>query len=237
MNAKATEGRRLLVVDDDERLRTLLAEYLGGRNFEVDVAPTGEDGLAKLGAAEFDLVILDLMLPGADGLEVCRHIRATSSIPIVMLTARGEDMDRIVGLELGADDYLPKPFNPRELLARVQAVLRRTAAADVEGPALLRAGPLALDPSRRIAWLEDSELDLTSTEFDLLRTLVASAGRVVPRERLMEEARGTEFASFERSVDVHVSHIRKKLGDDPKRPRLIKTVRGVGYFVPKEPPA
>jgi DNA-binding response OmpR family regulator len=237
MNAKATEGRRLLVVDDDERLRTLLAEYLGGRNFEVDVAPTGEDGLAKLGAAEFDLVILDLMLPGADGLEVCRQIRATSSIPIVMLTARGEDMDRIVGLELGADDYLPKPFNPRELLARVQAVLRRTAAADVEGPALLRAGPLALDPSRRIAWLEDSELDLTSTEFDLLRTLVASAGRVVPRERLMEEARGTEFASFERSVDVHVSHIRKKLGDDPKRPRLIKTVRGVGYFVPKEPPA
>jgi len=236
MSSKAPEVRRLLVVDDDERLRALLAEYLGGRGFHVDTAPTGEDGLARLAAEPLDLVILDLMLPGADGLEICRRIRATSTVPIVMLTARGEDLDRIVGLELGADDYLAKPFNPRELLARVQAVLRRTSAAQEGGPPLLRAGPLSLDPSRRLAWLDGAELDLTSTEFDLLRTLVAAAGRVVPRERLMEEARGTEFASFERSVDVHVSHIRKKLGDDPKRPRLIKTVRGVGYFVPKEPP-
>lgn len=236
MNAGSAEGRRLLVVDDDERLRGLLAEYLGGRGFLVEAVPTGEDGLERLQGQTFDLVILDLMLPGADGLEVCRRIRGSANrVPIVMLTARGEDLDRIVGLELGADDYLPKPFNPRELLARVQAVLRRSAGPTE--PELLRAGPLSVDAARRLAWIEDVELDLTSTEFDILRTLVASAGRVVPRERLMESARGADFASFERSVDVHVSHIRRKLGDDSRRPRLLKTVRGVGYFVPKDPPA
>lgn len=236
MSAMATEGRRLLVVDDDDRLRTLLAEYLGGRGFDIEAVPTGEDGLRRLQERQFDLVILDLMLPGADGLEVCRRIRAHSKIPVVMLTARGEDMDRIVGLELGADDYLPKPFNPRELLARVQAVLRRARSTSEPSSELLLAGPLRIDPARRIAWRDDVELELTSTEFDILRTLVAAAGRVVPRDRLMEEARGADFASFDRSVDVHVSHIRRKLGDDPRRPRLIKTVRGVGYFVPREAP-
>jgi len=233
VGSDATEARRLLVIDDDERLRSLLAEYLGGRGYAVDTVATGEAGLAALEREHFDLVVLDLMLPGIDGLEICRRIRGSSSIPIVMLTARGEDMDRIVGLELGADDYLPKPFNPRELLARVQAVLRRARGAPE--PELLQVGSLSLDPARRTAFMGEQELELTSTEFDILRTLVAAAGRVVPRERLMEAARGADFASFDRSVDVHVSHIRRKLGDDPRRPKLVKTVRGVGYFVPREP--
>jgi len=233
VGSDATEARRLLVIDDDERLRSLLAEYLGGRGYAVDTVATGEAGLAALEREHFDLVVLDLMLPGIDGLEICRRIRGSSSIPIVMLTARGEDMDRIVGLELGADDYLPKPFNPRELLARVQAVLRRARGAPE--PELLQVGSLSLDPARRTAFMGEQELELTSTEFDILRTLVAAAGRVVPRERLMEAARGADFASFDRSVDVHVSHIRRKLGDDPRRPKLVKTVQGVGYFVPREP--
>ncbi len=221
------------MVDDDERLRELLAEYLGGRGFAVASVESGEAALERLQQETFDLVVLDLMLPGADGLEVCRRIRATSRLPIVMLTARGEDTDRIVGLEVGADDYLPKPFNPRELLARIEAVLRRATSSNAEDG--LVAGRLRVDPSRRGVYLDGVEVELTSTEFDILRTLVAAAGRVVPRERLMEEARGAEFAAFDRSIDVHVSHIRRKIGDDPRRPRLVKTVRGVGYFVPREP--
>ncbi|NJK89745.1 MAG: response regulator [Myxococcales bacterium] len=230
----ASETKKLLVVDDDERLRSLLSEYLGGRGFDVVSVGTGEEALEAARRHAVDLVILDLMLPGADGFSVCRRLRATSNLPIIMLTARGDETDRIVGLELGADDYLPKPFNPRELLARVQAVLRRSLDS-ASKPAVLKVGPLTVDTARRVARLGEDEVDLTSTEFDLLRTLVAQAGEVVAREHLMEAARGSEFASFDRSVDVHVSHIRRKLGDDPKRPRWIKTVRGIGYFVPKEP--
>ncbi len=226
--------RTVLVIDDDARLRELLTEYLGSRGFEVACAPDGERGLERLRAGGIDLVVLDLMMPGIDGLEVCRQARGWSSVPIVMLTARGEDTDRIVGLELGADDYLAKPFNPRELVARITAVLRRAGgAADEE--ARLVAGPLVVDPDRRAATLEGDALDLTTTEFDILRALVANAGRVIPRDRLMELARGEEWASFERSADVHISHLRRKLGDDPRAPRFIKTVRGVGYTMPRNP--
>jgi DNA-binding response OmpR family regulator len=230
----ATTALTLLVVDDDQRLRELLAEYLTKRGFAVRTAANGTLGLEALASGPANLVILDLTMPDLDGLEVCRRIRATSRVPVIMLTARGEETDRIVGLELGADDYLPKPFNPRELLARIHAVLRRTRPASdhEEGPRSV--GGLSMDPAaRRASWL-GAELDLTSTEFDLLWVLVRSAGRVVSREGLMEQARGSDFAAFDRSIDVHISHIRKKLGDDPRQPRLLKTVRGVGYMIAKE---
>ncbi|MCB9763469.1 MAG: response regulator transcription factor [Alphaproteobacteria bacterium] len=226
--------QRILVIDDDARIRELLAEYLGGRGFDVETAPDGEAGLERLRAGGVDLVVLDVMMPGKDGFQVCRELRAGSTLPVIMLTARGDDFDRIVGLELGADDYLPKPFNPRELLARIQAVLRRTSPATLEDQ-VLRAGPITVDPDRRAVHLDGELVDLTTTEFEILRALVANAGRVIPRERLMELARGEEFAAFDRSVDVHVSHIRRKLGDDPKSPTFIKTVRGVGYSVPRDP--
>lgn len=225
---------RLLIIDDDDRIRDLLAEYLGGRGFEVETAADGSLGLQALRGGSFDLVVLDVMMPGKDGFEVLRELRSDSSLPVIMLTARGDDFDRIVGLELGADDYLPKPFNPRELLARIQAVLRRSGASD-SPDASVSAGPLRVDPDRREVRLDGELLDLTTTEFEILRILVANAGRVIPRERLMELARGAEYAAFDRSVDVHVSHIRRKLGDDPRRPRFIKTVRGVGYTLPRQP--
>lgn len=224
----------VLVIDDDPRLAALLAEYLAARGFQVLTASDGRSGLDRLHAGGVDLVVLDVMLPDTDGFELCRAIRAESSIPIVMLTARGEDTDRIVGLELGADDYLPKPFNPRELLARIKAVLRR-AGPTVEGEdASLLAAGIRVDPARREVTVDGRRVELTTTEFDVLRALVAAAGRVVPRERLMELARGADWAAFERSVDVHISHLRRKLGDDPRRPTRIKTIRGVGYMVPRD---
>jgi len=226
--------RTLLVIDDDERLRSLLAEYLGGRGYKVLTAEGGESGLARLRTGGVDLVVLDVMMPEIDGFEVCRRLRGFSKVPVIMLTARGDELDRIVGLEIGADDYMPKPFNPRELLARIQAVLRRTEATPQVERAL-KAGPLAVDVDRRVATLRGDDLQLTTTEFEILRTLVANAGRVIPRERLMELARGEEWAAFDRSVDVHISHLRRKLGDDSRQPVFIKTVRGVGYTMPRDP--
>ncbi len=222
----------VLVIDDDPGLSGLLAEYLGSRGFRVDVAGDGPGGLERLRGGGVDLVVLDVMMPGMDGFEVLRELRRDAAIPVVMLTARGEDMDRIVGLELGADDYVTKPFNPRELLARIKAVLRRTAAAPDEEAAIAAAG-IRVDPARREASVDGVVVDLTTTEFDILRVLVAAAGRVIPRERLMELARGEEWAAYERSVDVHISHLRRKLGDDPRQPTRIKTVRGVGYLCPR----
>ena len=222
---------RILVIDDDPGLTDLLSEYLQARGLAVVTAPDGERGLERLRSGGIDLVILDVMMPGKDGFEVCREIRAGSSVPVIMLTARGDDLDRIIGLELGADDYLPKPFNPRELLARIRAVLRRQGAAPNATEAISAAG-VRLDPERREVQVDGEPVELTTTEFEILRVLVGSAGRVVPRERLMELARGPDWAAFERSVDVHVSHLRRKLGDDPRAPRRIKTVRGVGYMVP-----
>ena len=224
---------KLLVVDDDPRLLELLAEYLGGRGFDIVTAPDGVKGLELVRMGGVDLVVLDVMLPGKDGFEVCREIRKTSQVPVVMLTARGDDTDRIVGLEIGADDYLQKPFNPRELLARVNAVMRRTRDDRTADSETFEAAGIRVDTARREATVGGQPVELTTTEFDILRALVSSAGRVIPRERLMELARGEEWAAYDRGVDVHISHLRKKLGDDPRQPRLIKTVRGIGYLVPR----
>jgi DNA-binding response OmpR family regulator len=226
----------LLVIDDDPGIASLLVEYLGARGFRVESVPSGQQGLLRLKRGGIDLVVLDVMMPGMDGFETCRAIRrgdgGVAHLPVIMLTARGDDFDRIVGLELGADDYMPKPFNPRELLARIQAVLRRTRRPTTQVDPILEASGIRMDPARRECTVDGAAVDLTTTEFDLLHALVAAAGRVIPREGLMAAARGDAYAAFDRSVDVHVSHLRRKLGDDPRKPRRIKTIRGVGYLVP-----
>jgi DNA-binding response OmpR family regulator len=223
-----TRQSRVLLIDDDEALGTLLTEYLGQFGFAVTAKAHPEDGLHALGASPPDVLVLDVMLPGMDGFEVCRKVRAASRVPIVMLTARGDVMDRIVGLELGADDYLPKPFEPRELVARLQAVLRRGAAPDEAGETL-RLGTLEVELDARRVRLGGRPLELTTAEFELLALLVRRRGRVLSRERIMEATRGVDWEAFDRSVDVLVSRLRQKLGDDPRQPTFIKTVRGVGY--------
>jgi DNA-binding response OmpR family regulator len=218
-----------LLVEDDARLGAMVAEYLGRHDLDVTVAPDGERGLAALRRGRFDVVLLDVMLPGIDGLEVCRRIRATpgwGALPVLMLTARGEDVDKIVGLELGADDYLAKPFNPRELLARIRAVLRRGADAP---RAVFSAGALAIDFEAREVTLDGKRVVLTHHEFELLAALARAGGRVLSRDQLMDALRGQEHEAFDRSIDVHVSKLRAKLEKDPRAPRYIKTVRGVGY--------
>jgi DNA-binding response OmpR family regulator len=226
----------VLLIDDDARLGALVAEYLGKHEIDVTVVGDGERGLAALRKGRFDVVLLDLMLPGADGLEVCRRIRAlpqVARVPIIMLTAKGEDVDRIVGLELGADDYVPKPFNPRELLARMRAVLRRSAAAATAEPSAprFRAGDLEIDFEAREVTLDGQRQALTHYEFELLATLARAAGRPLSREQLLDALKGTEYEAFDRSIDVHISKLRQKLEADSKAPRLIKTVRGVGYLL------
>jgi len=222
---------RALLVEDDPRLAALTREYLGGHGVAVEVVADGRRGLAEAQRGGWDVVLLDLMLPGLPGLELCRELRARSDVPIIVLTARGEEADRVMGLELGADDYLAKPFSPRELLARIRAVTRR--AKGRAGPALkaVKVGALVIDPSARSVTLSGQAVELTAYEFALLHALAERAGRVLSREQLMEFARGSPEDSFDRSVDVHVSRLRQKLGDDPKRPRLIKTVRGSGYVL------
>ena len=217
---------RVLIIDDDERLGALLHEYLGRFGFDVRTAAHPEAGLRRLKSESPDIVILDVMLPEMDGFAVCRKIRETSRVPIVMLTARGDVMDRIVGLELGADDYLPKPFEPRELVARIQAVLRRGKTIDEE---VLRVGPLELNRTARSARLDGKELILTTAEFDLLGLLVRNRGRVLTRDRILDETKGLDWESYDRSIDVLVSRLRQKLGDDAKRPAFIRTIRGTGY--------
>jgi DNA-binding response OmpR family regulator len=219
-----------LIVEDDARLAAMVAEYLGRHELDVTVASDGERGLAALRRGRFDVVLLDVMLPGIDGFEVCRRIRAApewAALPVLMLTARGEDVDKIVGLELGADDYLAKPFNPRELLARIRAVLRRGAP----GPPHARfvAGGLAMDFDAREVTVDGRRVVLTHHEFELLAALARAGGRVLSREQLMDALRGQEYEAFDRSIDVHVSKLRAKLEKDPRAPRYIKTVRGVGY--------
>jgi DNA-binding response OmpR family regulator len=220
----------VLLVEDDRKLADLTREYLRGHGVEVTHVADGRAGLDEALRGRWDAVLLDLMLPGLDGLSVCRELRARSDVPILVLTARGEEADRVMGLELGADDYLPKPFSPRELLARLRAVTRRAKGKAGPPTATVRVGGLALDPASRRAMLDGRELSLTGYEFDLLRALAERAGRVLSREQLMELAKGSAEESFDRSIDVHVSRLRQKLGDDPKRPRLIKTVRGAGYL-------
>lgn len=228
----APSATRILLIEDDLRLAGLVAEYLGEAGYRVSVAETGAAGLARAVQEPFDALVLDLMLPDMDGLEVCRKLRADSTLPILMLTARGNAMDRVVGLEIGADDYLPKPFEPRELLARLRAILRRgrqDTAADV-----LRFGRLEIDRAARAVRLDGVGREITSHQFALLLVLAESAGRVLSREQLMEQLKGETLEAFDRSIDVHISRIRAAIEDDAKRPRRIVTVRGSGYVFAKQ---
>jgi DNA-binding response OmpR family regulator len=219
---------RVLIVDDDVELCRLLAERLGSEGFAIEAVHDGVRGLERALSKEHALVVLDLMLPGMGGLDVLRRLRAQSLVPVLILTARGEDVERILGLEIGADDYLTKPFNPRELIARIRAILRRTAqVATSAGP--LVVGDLRLDPSAREVWLNDASLDLTSVEFTLLEALLRDAGHVLTREHLTETVLGRKLGPFDRVIDVHVSNVRKKLGPAQGGER-IKTVRGSGYL-------
>jgi len=222
---------RILMIEDDTRLSDMVGEYLGKSGFRVAVCGSAAAGLERLRHDSFDALVLDLMLPDMDGLEVCRAVRAGSDLPILMLTARGDATDRVVGLELGADDYLPKPFDPRELLARLRAILRRRSpgrAADI-----LRFGRLEIDRAARTVRLEGEERALTSYQFALLVAFAERAGRVMSRDELMDLVKGEQLEAFDRSIDVHVSRIRAAIEDDPKRPRRIITVRGAGYVFAK----
>lgn len=224
-------SERVLLIEDDSRLAGMVREYLGKAGFHVILAENGTRGLALHGREPVDAVILDLMLPDADGLEVCRQIRKRADTPILMLTARGDAMDRIVGLEMGADDYLPKPFEPRELLARLRAILRRGRAgakADV-----LRFGRLEIDCGAREVRLDGASCSLTGYQFALLLALAEHAGRVMSRDALMDLLKGEPIEAFDRSIDVHVSRIRAAIEDDPKKPRRVITVRGAGYLFAK----
>ncbi len=222
----------MLLIDDDRRLFELLSGYLAENGVSLDHAVSGRQGLDILGRDTYDAVLLDVMMPGLDGLEVLRRIRHKSAIPVIMLTARGDEADRVVGLELGADDYVPKPFSPRELLARLRAVLRR-AHPDVQGERL-SAGSVEIQVATREVWHHGEPVELTGLEFDILLALMRRAGRVVPRTALLAEAGRDGVAVGERTVDVHISKLRKKLSDDPRSPKLIRTVRGVGYILARE---
>ena len=223
---------RLLLIDDDIELCSLLSEFLKGQGFTVETVNEGRKGLDRALHGGFNLLILDVMLPGIDGFEILRRLRQESHIPVLMLTARADDVDRIVGLELGADDYLPKPFNPRELVARIRAILRRyepraTAAGRIE------VNGVMLDPATRQVTMEGQPVDLTTFEFDILEYLMRAAGRVLSRDDLMENLYNRQATPFDRSIDMHISHIRRKL--ETKRP-LIKTIRSVGYQFIQSPP-
>jgi len=232
---KTREGLRVLVIDDDEELCELTADYLAPLGFHVEAAYRGAEGAERATSESWHAVILDVMLPDLDGFEVLRRIRAKSKVPVLMLTGRGEEVDRIVGLELGADDYLPKTFSSRELLARLRAAMRRAGwVTESPEPPQIRevvAGALRISPETHTAALGDKPLTLTRTEFDLLLALARAKGRVKSRDQLFDELRGVEWAAFDRAIDMHVSTLRKKLGDDSREPRFIKTVRGVGYML------
>ncbi len=234
-SANATPGRtRVLMIDDDRKLCRLIRDYLEPMGYEVQMAHSRPEGLEKAQSENFNAVILDLMLPGMDGFEVLKKLRHTSEVPVLMLTGRGDEADRIVGLEIGADDYLPKTFSTRELLARLRAVMRR--AGRKTSPAAEPAeefvvGPLRVRPASRVALLADQPLVLTPVEFDLLACLAEAKGRVKTREQLLDSISDRNYDVFDRSIDVHISALRKKLGDDPKNPRFIKTLRVAGYLL------
>ena len=223
-------AERILMIDDDRELTAMLGSYLERAGFAFTAHDDAAAGLAALRSERFDGLLLDVMLPDADGLELCRTIRAETDLPILMLTARGDEMDRIVGLELGADDYLPKPFNPRELLARLRAILRRGRRSAAHGDAqVLRFGRLEIDVGARTVSVAGEPRTLTGMQFDLLVVLAQSAGRVLSRDAIMNALRGQSHEAFDRSIDVHVSRIRAAIEDDPSQPRRLLTVRGVGY--------
>jgi DNA-binding response OmpR family regulator len=226
---------RLLLVDDDVELCEILTEYFSAEGFDVEAAHDGMRGLERARSGEHAIIILDLLLPGMRGLDVLRQLRAHSNIPVLILTARGDDVDRIVGLELGADDYLSKPFNSRELMARVRAILRRARPSG--DAARIDMGDVSLDPLARQAWRDGRPLSLTMAEFVLLEVLLRHAGQVLSRERIAEQVLGRRLASFDRSIDVHVSNLRKKLGDAAGAREHIRTVRGEGYVFVRVDPA
>lgn len=225
--------RRVLVIDDDRKLCRLIRDYLGPLGYAVSAAHTGSEGVTAATSEAWHAIILDVMLPGCDGFEVLKQIRAKSRVPVLMLTARGEETDRIAGLEGGADDYLPKTFSTRELLARLRAVTRRAATAATEESAAVVAGDVRVDPNTRTATHAGKPLVLTPVEFDLLHALVRAAGRVKTRDELMAEIREREYEVFDRSIDVHVAALRKKLGDTAQSSRYIQTVRAAGYLFVK----
>jgi DNA-binding response OmpR family regulator len=238
MPAPQTEpASRILMIDDDVKLCRLIRDYLQPLGYRVSVAHTGQDGLTLAAGETFAAVILDVMLPGMNGLEVLRHLRETSTVPVLMLTGRGEEPDRIVGLELGADDYLPKTFSTRELLARLRAVIRRSSIAaearEQQQDPFITVDDLCINTGSRSAELDGTPLQLTAVEFDILTSLARAAGLVKTREQLLLEVADRDFEVFDRSIDVHVSSLRKKLGDDPKSPRFITTIRSVGYMMRK----
>jgi DNA-binding response OmpR family regulator len=225
---------RILVIDDDAELCSLVGEYLEPEGFQIEAVHDGARGLERALDGDHLLIVLDVMLPGMNGFDVLRRLRVASKTPVLLLTARGEDVDRIVGLEIGADDYLPKPFNPRELVARIRAILRRTQGSgksEAEAiPEVIRVGDIELDPATRIVLRDGVPVELTSVEFNLLHALLRDAGRVVTREHLVDTVLSRKFSPFDRSIDMHVSKVRKKLGDSESGPDHIKTVRGVGYI-------
>lgn len=218
----------ILIIDDDIRLSAMLRDYLEGNGFAVQTAANAMAGLAAIARHQADAVILDVMLPDLNGFEVLRRIRTDSDVPVLMLTAKGEETDRIVGLEIGADDYLPKPFSARELLARLRAILRRRSPG-TGGSDVLRFGRLEIDPGARAARLDGRHCDITGHQFDILFALAESAGRILSRDQLIDRVRGIDGDAFDRSIDVHISRIRAAIEDDPRHPRRIVTVRGAGY--------
>ena len=226
---------RVLIIEDDAKIRMLLKEYLEGNSFQVITLSNGNNALDVINSESPDIVILDIMLPGKDGLEVLKEIRQTNSVPVIMLTAKGEDADRIVGLELGADDYLPKPFNPRELLARLKAVMRRTfqerdIEVETDPEHLIGAGGIVLNRAKQTVALEDEEIELSSTEYKILEVLMTNPNVILNRDQIMNYARGRDFMAFDRSIDVHISKLRSKLERNPGSPRRIKTIWGSGYM-------
>jgi DNA-binding response OmpR family regulator len=220
-------AQSVLIIEDEEKIAGLCRDYLSAAGFQVLIAGDGPDGLAAARREQPDLIVLDLMLPGMDGLEVCRELRRGSAVPIIMLTARVEENDRLLGLETGADDYITKPFSPRELVARVRTVLRRAAGAG-QIPETIRAGSISLDRARFRATINDREVVLTPTEFEILAALAAQPGRVFSRAQLLTVARGVAFESYERAIDSHIRNLRRKVETDPDAP-IIVTVHGVGY--------
>ncbi len=226
--------QKILVIDDDKKLNELLKNYLSDFGYTVLSATHPEKGLQLIGSQKPELVILDIMLPGMNGFKVCKRIRQDSDVPVIMLTARGELMDRVVGLELGADDYLPKPFEPRELVARIQTVLRRMVRNN--DARVQKYGALKVDFPRRKAFLQDRDVDLSTNEFTALSLLVKHIGQVLDRDQIMQALRGIDADAFNRTVDITMSRLRQKLGDDPRNPVFIKTIWGTGYvFIGDEP--
>lgn len=225
----------ILIIDDDKKLCRLVSDYLEPMGYAVQAAHNGEDGLDMLKAGDFQAVILDVMMPGMDGFEVLRRLRKISDLPVLMLTARGEETDRIVGLEMGADDYLPKTFSSRELLARLRAATRRhqisgTSPVTVSEDDTMVFGPLSIENGSRTVWLSEEELSLTPLEYELLFCLAQAAGRVLNRDQLLDAIAGREHEPFDRSIDVHISSLRRKLGETPRNPGFIRTVRSAGYM-------